>query len=197
MPDYQLEHVSVDISMDEINQLKLEFHESTGQACSAFEILAANFWSIRTRTINFKVETEVRLLFFANYRQLLDPPFPKGFYGNCFFPITIAAPSELLTQASTIENGVDWGSTRLTMDEALRSARFQFLALSSSQLASWGRCHCPRKVSPFSSGLGFRRFFGLFLVVFRRYLGFELCSNDGFVDGMFFTQCNNDDEVLY
>ncbi|MFQ6670674.1 hypothetical protein Gotur_035496 [Gossypium turneri] len=103
MPGKPLEHVSIDISMDEINQLKKQFHESTGQTCSAFEIVAANFWSLRTRAINLKPGTEVRLLFFANCRQLVEPPLPKGFYGNCFFPITITAPCDLLKHASAIE----------------------------------------------------------------------------------------------
>ncbi|OMO64103.1 Transferase [Corchorus capsularis] len=103
MPDNQLEYVNVDITIDQVNQLKQEFHEKTGQTCSAFEIVAANFWSLRTRAVNFEPNTEVRLLFFANCRQLLDPPLPKGFYGNCFFPVTITAPSELLKQASILE----------------------------------------------------------------------------------------------
>ncbi|KAK9040745.1 hypothetical protein V6N11_015885 [Hibiscus sabdariffa] len=47
MPGNQLEHVSIDISLNEINRLKKEFHESTGQSCSAFEIIAANFWRQR------------------------------------------------------------------------------------------------------------------------------------------------------
>ncbi|CAL1353713.1 unnamed protein product [Linum trigynum] len=34
---------------------------------------------------------EVQLLFFANCRQLLDPPLPDGFYGNYFFPVKVTA----------------------------------------------------------------------------------------------------------
>ncbi|KAK8588138.1 hypothetical protein V6N13_087086 [Hibiscus sabdariffa] len=109
MPGNQLDHVSIDISLDEINQLKKEFHESTLQTCSAFEIVAANFWRQRTRATSFKPGTEVRLLFFANCRQLVDPPLPKGFYGNCFFPITITAPCDLLEQASAIDVDYGWG----------------------------------------------------------------------------------------
>ena len=151
MPDNRLEHVSIDISMDEINQLKIEFHESTGQACSAFEIVAANFWSLRTRAINFNPDTEVRLLFFANCRQLLDPPLPKGFYGNCFFPITIAAPCELLTQASTIEviKLIQEAKTKLSVDFAkfkdgdyLRNGQDPFappLGYTTLFISEWGR----------------------------------------------------------
>ncbi|XP_062144503.1 acyl transferase 4 isoform X2 [Alnus glutinosa] len=104
MPNYRLEHANVDITLDQINQLKREFEQSTGgQKCSSFEIVAAKFWSCRTRAINWKQNTELTLVFFANCRQLLDPPLPDGFYGNCFFPVTITAWSESLARASISE----------------------------------------------------------------------------------------------
>ncbi|CAL1374618.1 unnamed protein product [Linum trigynum] len=37
------------------------------------------------------LNVEVQLLFFANCRQLLDPPLPDGFYGNYFFPVKVTA----------------------------------------------------------------------------------------------------------
>ncbi|KAK8565607.1 hypothetical protein V6N13_020695 [Hibiscus sabdariffa] len=55
------------------------------------------------RETNVKPGTEARLLFLADCRQLMDPHLPKGFYANCFFQITIAAPSNLLKQASSID----------------------------------------------------------------------------------------------
>ncbi|KAE8697224.1 hypothetical protein F3Y22_tig00110627pilonHSYRG00094 [Hibiscus syriacus] len=103
MPGNPLEHVSIDISLDEINQLKKQFHESTWKNCSAFEIVAANFWRLRTKAINFKPGTKIRLLFFSNCRQLTDPPLPKSFYDNCFFPITIVAPCDVFKQSSAID----------------------------------------------------------------------------------------------
>lgn len=100
MPNYRLEHANVDILLDHINQLKREFQRSTGQTCSSFETVAATFWSRRTQAINFKENTQLKLVFFANCRQLLDPPLPNGFYGNCFFPVTITGSSEQLSRAS-------------------------------------------------------------------------------------------------
>ncbi|KAK8711429.1 hypothetical protein V6N13_146711 [Hibiscus sabdariffa] len=151
MPGNPLEHVSIDISLDEINQLKKEFHESTGQTCSAFEIVAANFWRQRTRAISFKPGTEVRLLFFANCRQLVDPPLPKGFYGNCFFPITITAPCDLLEQTSAIDviKLIQEAKTKLPSEFAkfkkgdyLRDGKDPFLAplgYSTLFISEWGR----------------------------------------------------------
>ncbi|XP_028771002.1 acyl transferase 4-like [Neltuma alba] len=103
MPEYELEHANMDIPIDHVHRLKQEFQEITGQNCSAFQIVAAGFWISRTRAINFSPNTQVKLVFFANCRQLLNPPLPEGFYGNCFFPVTITIPSESLTQRSIIE----------------------------------------------------------------------------------------------
>ncbi|KAJ4835574.1 hypothetical protein Tsubulata_007805 [Turnera subulata] len=103
MPDYKLEHANIDISIDQIKQLKKEYNDSTGQTCSTFEVVAATLWKYRTIAVNLKQDTEVKLVFFANCRQILDPPLPKGFYGNCFFPVTINSSSDLLAKASNID----------------------------------------------------------------------------------------------
>ncbi|KAJ8748635.1 hypothetical protein K2173_008080 [Erythroxylum novogranatense] len=102
-PNYRLEHANVDISLDQINKLKKEFHDSTGQTSSAFEVIAATFWKHRTLSIYSNHNTEVKLVFFANCRQLLDPPLAEGFYGNCFFPVTITASSGSLAKKSNAD----------------------------------------------------------------------------------------------
>ncbi|TKY61653.1 3'-N-debenzoyl-2'-deoxytaxol N-benzoyltransferase [Spatholobus suberectus] len=102
MPDYKLEHANIDMPMDPINRVKREFQQVTGLTCSAFEIVAAACWSTRTRAIQFEPNTQLKLVFFANCRHLLDPALPSGFYGNCFFPVTITASCGLLKQATTV-----------------------------------------------------------------------------------------------
>ncbi|OVA16639.1 Transferase [Macleaya cordata] len=103
MPEYQLEHASIDIPLDVINKLKHEFLDLTGKTCSAFDIVAASLWSRRTRAINLEKDTDVKLVFFANTRKILDPPLPEGFYGNCFFPVRITTSSRWLVEASDAE----------------------------------------------------------------------------------------------
>lgn len=100
MPDYKLQHANIDIPIDQINKLKLQFEQVTGHSCSAFEVVAAAFWSSRTRAISLDPNTQLKLVFFANCRHLLDPPLPNGFYGNCFFPVTITSSYESLRDAS-------------------------------------------------------------------------------------------------
>ncbi|XP_062084655.1 acyl transferase 4 [Humulus lupulus] len=110
--NYKLEEAHVDISMDQIEKLKQHFQQSTGHRCSTFEIVAASFWSCRTKAIIINNnnssaasdhEEMVKFVFFANCRQLMQPPLPEGFYGNCFFPVTITASKECVAKASVVE----------------------------------------------------------------------------------------------
>ncbi|XP_062006824.1 acyl transferase 4 [Rosa rugosa] len=103
VPNYQLQHANIDIFTDQINYLKREIQESTGRSCSSFEVVAAVLWICRTRAVivsnHSRQNTQVKLVFFANCRHLVDPPLPKGFYGNCFFPVTVTASSEALAHS--------------------------------------------------------------------------------------------------
>ncbi|KAK2649809.1 hypothetical protein Ddye_017298 [Dipteronia dyeriana] len=150
MPGYKLEHANIDISMDQINQLKQQFNESTGLNSSAFEIVAASFWSHRTKAINFEKNTEVKLVFFANCRQMLDPPLPKGFYGNCFFPVTITSSSDWVETASDVDvlKLVQEAKTKLAVEfgkfmegDHMRNGEDPFAPLSYTTLfiSEWGR----------------------------------------------------------
>ncbi|XP_022151878.1 acyl transferase 4, partial [Momordica charantia] len=112
LPEYSLLHSNIDIPIQHINRLKKQFQESTGNTCSAFEIVAASFWRCRTRAIyDYQYHQDqgdgsgekIKLVFFANCRELVDPPLPKGFYGNCFFPVTISGWSRGIGEASINE----------------------------------------------------------------------------------------------
>ncbi|GAA0172685.1 transferase [Lithospermum erythrorhizon] len=105
MPDYNLEHAKLDIPHTHINQLKKTFQELTGKTCSTFEVVSAHLWSTRTRAIKFPTQTELKLVFFANCRNIIDKnqPLPKGYYGNCFFPVTITSSSNIISNSSNAE----------------------------------------------------------------------------------------------
>lgn len=64
--------------------------------------MAACFWRSRTRAV-YNNDQEVKLVFFANCRQMVEPPLPKGFYGNCFFPVRISGWSREIGEASINE----------------------------------------------------------------------------------------------
>ncbi|XP_076940560.1 acyl transferase 5-like [Bidens hawaiensis] len=105
-PDYHLEQATIDIPLDQITQLKHKLMEESLQQCSTFELIAAILWMNRTRAIKSGSESKtktMRLVFFADCPSLVSPPLPKGFYGNCFFPVTVTASNETLAQAPIIE----------------------------------------------------------------------------------------------
>ncbi|KAJ9543150.1 hypothetical protein OSB04_022857 [Centaurea solstitialis] len=97
--DYELEQANIDIPLDQISQLKHQFSGST------FEIVSALLWKNRTQAISLGSPENrmMKLVFFANCRHLVEPPLPKGFYGNCFFPVTVNAYSDTLVQAGVGE----------------------------------------------------------------------------------------------
>ncbi|KAL5700619.1 spermidine dicoumaroyl transferase [Ranunculus cassubicifolius] len=99
----KLEHASIDISLDQIKNLKNQFMEMTGHYCSTFDVVAASLWRERSRAIILEKEDPVKLVFFGNTRKFLNPPLPEGYYGNCFFPVTVTATSGWLIEASNAE----------------------------------------------------------------------------------------------
>ncbi|KAJ0743389.1 putative taxadien-5-alpha-ol O-acetyltransferase [Helianthus annuus] len=106
LPDYHLVQANIDIPLDDrITRLKDKFMKESLKHCSTFEIVAAALWRNRTQAVHGlgSESRTMKLVFFANCRPLVAPPLPKGFYGNCFFPVTISASSETLARASIVE----------------------------------------------------------------------------------------------
>ncbi|XP_076943159.1 acyl transferase 4-like [Bidens hawaiensis] len=105
LPDYHLVQANIDIPLDNnITRLKHEFTKESLTHCSTFEIVAAVLWKTWTQSIILGPESKtMKLVFFANCRPLVAPPLPKGFYGNCFFPVIVSASSEKLACASIVE----------------------------------------------------------------------------------------------
>uniref|UniRef100_A0A0E0JHC3 Acyl transferase 4 n=1 Tax=Oryza punctata TaxID=4537 RepID=A0A0E0JHC3_ORYPU len=98
---FQLRHVTVDLSLDSINKVKSSYFTSTGHRCSTFDVAIAKTWQARTRSLRLPdPSSRVNLCFFANTRHLMaGAAWPdggnggKGFYGNCFYPVSVVAES--------------------------------------------------------------------------------------------------------
>ncbi|OEL32002.1 10-deacetylbaccatin III 10-O-acetyltransferase [Dichanthelium oligosanthes] len=94
---FQFRHLVVDLSVDSINKVKSQFLQSTGQRCSSFDVAIAKVWQARTRSLRLAdPSTLVKLFFFANTRHLMRggaSAATAGFYGNCFYTVTVSAES--------------------------------------------------------------------------------------------------------
>jgi len=101
---FQFRHLAVDLSLDGIARVKSQFLQSTGQRCSTFDVTVAKVWQARTRSLRLAdPATRVSLCFFANTRHLLrgGAAADAGFYGNCFYTVTVSAKSSAVVGADT------------------------------------------------------------------------------------------------
>ncbi|RCV18327.1 hypothetical protein SETIT_3G292000v2 [Setaria italica] len=90
---FEFQHFTIDVTSDLIVHIKAEYFQATGQYCSTFDVAVAKVWQARAKAIKYNLESEVHVCFFANTRHLLTQVLPKdrGFYGNCFYPVTVTA----------------------------------------------------------------------------------------------------------
>jgi len=96
---------AIDISVDQIDQLKNYFTKETGDKCSTFDILTAMVWQCRTRAISLEPPTDVTLVFPINMRRTLHELLPSdgGYYGNYIYTSVVKAPSKLVGNAPLAE----------------------------------------------------------------------------------------------
>ncbi|GJM94993.1 hypothetical protein PR202_ga11681 [Eleusine coracana subsp. coracana] len=102
---FGFQHFTTDVTSDRISHVKAEYFQSTGQYCSTFDVAIAKVWQARTRALKYNPEDQVHVCFFANTRHLLAQVLPKegGFYGNCFYPVTVTATVKDVVSAGLLD----------------------------------------------------------------------------------------------
>lgn len=100
-PSFKLQYHTSDLSLADISSTKARYFEATGQRCSTFDISIAKVWQARIRAIGLGPREPVHVCFFANTRHLLQQVLPQegGFYGNCFYTVTVTSTSEAVSCA--------------------------------------------------------------------------------------------------
>jgi hypothetical protein len=98
-----LRYFTVDLSPAHITKTKARFFQATGQHCSAFDVSVARTWQARTRAILAADDWPVHVCFFANTRHLLPSSPAPGFYGNCFYTVTVTRPAGEVARADVVE----------------------------------------------------------------------------------------------
>ncbi|KAL0919313.1 hypothetical protein M5K25_011399 [Dendrobium thyrsiflorum] len=105
-PTLKLQYTIIDLPHDSIQQLKADFFHYTGHHCSSFDAIVAKTWQARTRAVgSFEPDEPVHLCFFANTRHLLADVLPPagGFYGNCFYPVTVTSTAGRVAEANLVD----------------------------------------------------------------------------------------------
>jgi hypothetical protein len=102
---FGFQHFFTDVTSEHIAHVKAEYFQITGQYCSTFDVAIAKVWQARTRALKYNNEEKVHICFFANTRHLLTQVLPKvgGFYGNCFYPVTVTATVEDVVSAGLLD----------------------------------------------------------------------------------------------
>ncbi|TKW12343.1 hypothetical protein SEVIR_5G030000v4 [Setaria viridis] len=102
-PTSQFRYLTVDLTSDSVDRVRSQFHAATGQRCSTFDVAVAKVWQARTRSLRLPdPSVPVTLCFFANARHVLpkdDGAGAAGFYGNCFYPVTVTAEAGAVERA--------------------------------------------------------------------------------------------------
>ncbi|KAH7676297.1 Transferase protein [Dioscorea alata] len=93
LQNLNLKYSTFIISQDFINNIKTKYLNKTGNYCSTFDVSVAKAWQARTRAIKLENNAIVHLCFFANTRPYLNQLAPPGFYGNCFYPVSVSSTS--------------------------------------------------------------------------------------------------------
>lgn len=104
------------------------------KSATTYEILTACLWRCRTVALGSALDEVVRLILRVNSRSKLNPPTPKGYYGNGFFlPVSATKAGKLVrSNLGYIVELVRGAKARAT-DEYIRS--------TLDFLASNGRIH--------------------------------------------------------
>ncbi|RCV43451.1 hypothetical protein SETIT_9G295200v2 [Setaria italica] len=70
---------------------------TTTTTCSTFVALTAFVWVVRTRALRMRPEQRSKLLFAVDGRRRVEPPLPRGFWGNAvIFACCISDAGDLL-----------------------------------------------------------------------------------------------------
>ncbi|XP_058103035.1 omega-hydroxypalmitate O-feruloyl transferase-like isoform X2 [Magnolia sinica] len=131
--------------LQQLKQMALE--DGAVGKCTTFEVLSAFVWRARCKALNLQPDQQTKLLFAVDGRSRLDPPLPKGFFGNgIVLTNSLCSAGELLNKPFSFTVGLVQKAVSMVTDSYIRSAVDYFEAtryrpsLSSTLLiTTWSR----------------------------------------------------------
>jgi omega-hydroxypalmitate O-feruloyl transferase len=121
---------------------------TTTTTCSTFVALTAFVWVARTRALRMRPEQRSKLLFAVDGRRRVDPPLPRGFWGNAVvFACCIADAGDLLGRplsaaARSIQDAIartDDAFIRSAVDYIERNRGARPSLTATTLLTAWNR----------------------------------------------------------
>lgn len=111
-----------------LDKLKAKaMEDGTLKKCTSFEALSAFVWRARSKALAMKPDQRTKLLFAVDGRSKLNPPLPKGYFGN-----GIMLTSSICPAGELIDNHLSYGvrevqeAIKLVTDGYMRSAMDYF-----------------------------------------------------------------------
>lgn len=114
----EMQTVSILLGSEEIAALKSQ----VGGKCSTFEVLSAWLWRSRSKVLNIPADQEARLSFPVDIRSRLQPPLPRGYYGNAVIAsFAVARAGDLLERPLSFAVKLINDAKRIVDDDYIRA----------------------------------------------------------------------------
>ncbi|OVA05871.1 Transferase [Macleaya cordata] len=109
---------------EKLEQLKRKaMEDGVLDKCTTFEALCAFVWKARTQALRMQPNQQIKLLFAVDGRSRLDPPLPKGYFGNgIMFMDALCSVRDLLENPMSFTVGLIQKAIKLATNDYLRSA---------------------------------------------------------------------------
>ncbi|KAK3039100.1 hypothetical protein RJ639_028846 [Escallonia herrerae] len=120
----EMMYMSFSFSPEKLEKLKKKaMEDGVLSKCSTFEALSAFVWRARTEALKLPPLQQTKLLFAVDGRFKLDPPLPKGYFGNgIVLTNSVCQAGELLENPLSFAVGRIQGAIKMVTDSYVRSA---------------------------------------------------------------------------
>ncbi|KAK1396144.1 FACT [Heracleum sosnowskyi] len=98
--------------------------DGTIKNCTTFVALTALVWRARTKSLRMKPDQQIKLLFAADGRsKLINPPFPKGYFGNgIVLACSVTTAGDLVNKPLSYAVQLVQNAIKMVNEEFIRSA---------------------------------------------------------------------------
>ncbi|CAN1230837.1 Omega-hydroxypalmitate O-feruloyl transferase [Linum grandiflorum] len=121
--------------------------------CTTFEALATFVWKARTKALGMASDQMTKLLVPVDIRNKVDPPLPKGYFGNgIYFAGTTCLAGKVVDQPLSYLVGLIQESINVVTNEYVRSG-IDYVEVTGSVLAS----NYTMTATKWSRGLNFEK----------------------------------------
>lgn len=121
---HEMVYRSFSFDPEKIEKLKREaMADGSLGSCTSFEALSGFVWRARTQALRMQPHQQTKLLFAVDGRRRLEPPLPKGYFGNGIaLTYSLCNAGELVDEPLSFAVGLVQKAVRMITDDYIRSA---------------------------------------------------------------------------